>query len=217
MKNKQLILFDLDGTLTDPKEGITKSFRFALEKLGYPEEDLDELEKVIGPPLWDSFQDYYGMTREQADLGVQYYRERYRDVGKFENILIEGIPELLWELKAAGKQLALATSKPTDYSIEILQHFEIDQPFDQMIGSNLDGTRINKDEIIQHVLSLFDIPAENIVMIGDRKHDIIGAKAHGIDSIGVLFGYGSRQEFEQHGSTIIVETVDELKQVLLGS
>ncbi len=217
MRNKQLILFDLDGTLTDPKEGITKSFRFALEKLGYPEEDLDELEKVIGPPLWDSFQDYYGMTREQADLGVQYYRERYRDVGKFENILIEGIPELLWELKAAGKQLALATSKPTDYSIEILQHFEIDQPFDQMIGSNLDGTRINKDEIIQHVLSLFDIPAENIVMIGDRKHDIIGAKAHGIDSIGVLFGYGSRQEFEQHGATIIVETVDELKQVLLGS
>ena len=217
MKNKQLILFDLDGTLTDPKEGITKSFRFALEKLGYPEEDLDELEKVIGPPLWDSFQDYYGMTREQADLGVQYYRERYRDVGKFENILIEGIPELLWELKAAGKQLALATSKPTDYSIEILQHFEIDQPFDQMIGSNLDGTRINKDEIIQHVLSLFDIPAENIVMIGDRKHDIIGAKAHGIDSIGVLFGYGARQEFEQHGATIIVETVDELKQVLLGS
>ena len=217
MKNKQLILFDLDGTLTDPKEGITKSFRFALEKLGYPEEDLDELEKVIGPPLWDSFQDYYGMTREQADLGVQYYRERYRDVGKFENILIEGIPELLWELKAAGKQLALATSKPTVYSIEILQHFEIDQPFDQMIGSNLDGTRINKDEIIQHVLSLFDIPAENIVMIGDRKHDIIGAKAHGIDSIGVLFGYGSRQEFEQHGATIIVETVDELKQVLLGS
>ena len=217
MKNKQLILFDLDGTLTDPKEGITKSFRFALEKLGYPEEDLDELEKVIGPPLWDSFQDYYGMTREQADLGVQYYRERYRDVGKFENILIEGIPELLWELKAAGKQLALATSKPTDYSIEILQHFEIDQPFDQMIGSNLDGTRINKDEIIQHVLSLFDIPAENIVMIGDRKHDIIGAKAHEIDSIGVLFGYGSRQEFEQHGATIIVETVDELKQVLLGS
>lgn len=217
MKNKQLILFDLDGTLTDPKEGITKSFRFALEKLGYPEEDLDELEKVIGPPLWDSFQDYYGMTREQADLGVQYYRERYRDVGKFENILIEGIPELLWELKAAGKKLALATSKPTDYSIEILQHFEIDQPFDQMIGSNLDGTRINKDEIIQHVLSLFDIPAENIVMIGDRKHDIIGAKAHGIDSIGVLFGYGSRQEFEQHGATIIVETVDELKQVLLGS
>ncbi|NMB03896.1 MAG: HAD family hydrolase [Tissierellia bacterium] len=217
MKNKQLILFDLDGTLTDPKEGITKSFRFALEKLGYPEEDLDELEKVIGPPLWDSFQDYYGMTREQADLGVQYYRERYRDVGKFENILIEGIPELLWELKAAGKQLALATSKPTDYSIEILQHFEIDQPFDQMIGSNLDGTRINKDESIQHVLSLFDIPAENIVMIGDRKHDIIGAKAHGIDSIGVLFGYGSRQEFEQHGATIIVETVDELKQVLLGS
>ena len=217
MRNKQLILFDLDGTLTDPKEGITKSFRFALEKLGYPEEDLDELEKVIGPPLWDSFQDYYGMTREQADLGVQYYRERYRDVGKFENILIEGIPELLWELKAAGKQLALATSKPTDYSIEILQHFEIDQPFDQMIGSNLDGTRINKDEIIQHVLSLFDIPAENIVMIGDRKHDIIGAKAHGIDSIGVLFGFGSRQEFEQHGATIIVETVDELKQVLLGS
>ena len=217
MKNKQLILFDLDGTLTDPKEGITKSFRFALEKLGYPEEDLDELEKVIGPPLWDSFQDYYGMTREQADLGVQYYRERYRDVGKFENILIEGIPELLWELKAAGKQLALATSKPTDYSIEILQHFEIDQPFDQMIGSNLDGTRINKDEIIQHVLSLFDIPAEDIVMVGDRKHDIIGAKAHGIDSIGVLFGYGSRQEFEQHGATIIVETVDELKQVLLGS
>ena len=217
MKNKQLILFDLDGTLTDPKEGITKSLRFALEKLGYPEEDLDELEKVIGPPLWDSFQDYYGMTREQADLGVQYYRERYRDVGKFENILIEGIPELLWELKAAGKQLALATSKPTDYSIEILQHFEIDQPFDQMIGSNLDGTRINKDEIIQHVLNLFDIPAENIVMIGDRKHDIIGAKAHGIDSIGVLFGYGSRQEFEQHGATIIVETVDELKQVLLGS
>lgn len=217
MHNKQLILFDLDGTLTDPKEGITKSFQYALEKLGHQEDDLDELEKVIGPPLWDSFMEFYGLSFEEADQGVQYYRERYRKTGLFENKVIPGIPELLEDLKTAGKVLAVATSKPTVYSITILEHFGIDLPFDEIIGSNLDGTRIKKDEIIAHVMSLFDYSPEEIVMIGDRKHDIEGAKAMGIDSIGVLFGYGSRQEFEDHGATHIVESVSELRKLLMES
>lgn len=215
MKQKQLILFDLDGTLTDPKEGITRSFQYALEKLGYREDDLEELTKVIGPPLWDSFQDFYGMTWEQANQGVQFYRERYRKQGLFENKLIVGIPELLIDLKLAGKKLAVATSKPTVYSITILEHFGIDQPFDEIIGSNLDGTRINKDEIIRHVLSLFDVTPDQAVMIGDRKHDILGAKANQMESIGVLFGYGSTEEFQQSGADQIVATVDELRQLLL--
>lgn len=215
MKQKQLILFDLDGTLTDPKEGITRSFQYALEKLGYREDDLEELTKVIGPPLWDSFQDFYGMTWEQANQGVQFYRERYRKQGLFENKLIAGIPELLIDLKLAGKKLAVATSKPTVYSITILEHFGIDQPFDEIIGSNLDGTRINKDEIIRHVLSLFDVTPDQAVMIGDRKHDILGAKANQMESIGVLFGYGSTEEFQQSGADQIVATVDELRQLLL--
>lgn len=215
MKHKQLILFDLDGTLTDPKEGITKSFQYALDKLGYREDDLEELTKVIGPPLWDSFQDFYGMTWEQANQGVQFYRERYRKQGLFENKLIPGIPELLIDLKQAGKTLAVATSKPTVYSITILEHFGIDQPFDEIIGSNLDGTRINKDEIIRHVLSLFDVTPDQAVMIGDRKHDILGAKANRMESIGVLFGYGSTEEFQQSGADRIVATVDELRQLLL--
>ena len=215
MHKKQLILFDLDGTLTDPKEGITKSFQYALQQLGQIEDDLDALEKVIGPPLWDSFEEFYGLSREQADQGVRYYRERYRELGLFENKIIPGSPELRHDLKLAGKTLAVATSKPTVYSITILEHFGIDQPFDEIIGSNLDGTRINKDDIIGYVLSLFDFSPEEVVMIGDRKHDIEGAHAHGIDSIGVLFGYGSREEFLAHRATMIVETVDQLRHILL--
>lgn len=214
MKQKQLILFDLDGTLTDPKEGITKSFQYALEKMGY-EEDLDNLEKVIGPPLWDSFMDFYGMTKEQADQGVIYYRERYRSVGKFENKVLEGIPELLQELTNAGRRLVVATSKPTDYSVEILEHYDLAKYFDEIVGSNLDGTRIHKTEIIAHVRSLFDLPVEACVMIGDRMHDIIGAKNHQMDSIGVLFGYGSREELTQYGATMIADSVASLRNFLL--
>lgn len=182
--------------------------------MGY-EEDLDNLEKVIGPPLWDSFMDFYGMTKGQADQGVIYYRERYRSVGKFENKVLEGIPELLQDLTNAGKRLVVATSKPTDYSIEILQHYDLAKYFDQIVGSNLDGTRIYKTEVIAHVLSLFDLPVEACVMIGDRKHDILGAKDHRMDSIGVLFGYGSREELTQHGATMIADSVAALRSILL--
>lgn len=215
MKNKQLLLFDLDGTLTDPKEGITKSFRYALEKMGY-EEDLDSLEKVIGPPLWESFMDFYGLTKEEADEAVQYYRERYRSIGKFENKVLDGIPELLETLQQGGKRLAVATSKPTDYSVEILEHYDLAKYFDEIVGSNLDGTRIHKTDVIAHVLSRFDFPVEACVMIGDRKHDIIGAKDHAMDSIGVLFGYGSREELEDHGATLVVDTVNHLQTELIG-
>lgn len=214
--NKELILFDLDGTLTDPKEGITKSFQYALRKLGYDEPNLDDLVRVIGPPLWDSFQDFYGLTWDQADQGVQFYRERYRDVGKFENQLIPGIPEVLQALKEAGKTLAVATSKPTVYSIEILEHFGLRDYFDEVVGSNLDGTRIHKSDVIEHALSLFDFTVNQTIMIGDRKHDILGAKHHGMTSIGVLFGYGSREEFTDCGADFIVETPDQLLPILLG-
>lgn len=215
-QHKQFILFDLDGTLTNPKEGITKSFQYALAQMGITENDLDALEKVIGPPLWDSFQQDYGLSRVEADQAVQHYRKRYRDIGLYENEVIPGIPQLLEALKTEGKSLVVATSKPTVFSITIMEHYGLADYFEAVIGSNLDGTRSHKHEVIGHILSHASYPLDQVVMIGDRKYDIEGASMHGIASIGVLFGFGSRAELEQAGAQYIAETVAELEEILLG-
>lgn len=215
IRNKKLILFDLDGTLTDPKEGITRSFQYALEKMGISE-DRDNLLKVIGPPLWDSFEQFYAMSREESDRAVQYYREYFSEKGLYENEVIETIPQLLHDLKENGKILAVATSKPTIYSVKILKHFQLDRYFRLIVGSELDGTRVRKDEIISHVLNVLGYCAQEAVMIGDRKHDIIGARAHGMASIGVLFGYGSEEELRASGSDFLASSTSQLRQYLLG-
>ena len=212
----QYILFDLDGTLTDSKIGITSCVQYALHKLGIEEPDLDELEPFIGPPLTDSFREFYGFDDETVQQAVIYYRERFSTVGLFENDIYPGIAQMLERLKKAGRRLAVASSKPTVFVKQILEHFEILSYFDVIVGSELDGTRAKKEEVVEEALRqlLCDGNGHDIVMVGDRKFDVEGAKAYGIDSIGVAYGYAACGELEEAGADVIVETVEELEKAL---
>lgn len=219
MKNYKYVLFDLDGTLTDQKEGITKSVAYALEAYGIHVEDLDSLCKFIGPPLKDSFVKFYGFSEEQGYEAVEKYREYFRPHGVYENKVYAGVDKLLAELKASGKMIILATSKPTVFANTILEHFDLMKYFDVVCGSELDGSRVKKGDVITYALEQvaekdtgFD--KSKAVMIGDREHDILGAKENGLDSIGVLYGYGDRAEHEAAGADYIVETVEELIKTL---
>lgn len=214
---KNYILFDLDGTLTDPKVGITGSVAYALESFGIHIENHDDLCCFIGPPLLDSFMEYYGMSEEDANRAIAKYRERFSVTGLFENEVYHGIPQLLRQLKDAGKTLIIATSKPAVFSQRILDHFDLSQYFTFLSGSELDGTRNDKAEVISYALEQCGITdLSQVIMIGDRKHDIIGAGKNGLPCIGVLYGYGDRAEHESAGADYIVETVDELKALLCG-
>ncbi len=224
MKAKKYILFDLDGTLTDPKEGITKSVAYALDFYGIHVENLDTLCKFIGPPLKDSFMKYYGFEEKQAEEAVEKYREYFRPYGVYENKMYDGVDNLLQKLKESGKAVVLATSKPTVFAKVILEHFDLMKYFDVVCGSELDGSRVTKGDVVAYALEQLQEMAEaegkvfeknEAVMIGDREHDIIGAKQNGLDSIGVLFGYGCVEEFEEHGADKIVETVEELLELLV--
>lgn len=216
MKNNlQHILFDLDGTLTDPKEGITKSVEYALNQFSIEVEHPDLLTPYIGPPLFDSFVEIQGFTPEAAAQAVEYYRERYRTLGMFENQVIPGIPALLESLRDKGFTLYVATSKPIVFAEQILRHYALDGYFTYAAGSNLDGTRSKKREVIQHVLDECSLPASQALMIGDREHDIIGAKACGVASMGVLFGYGSEEELSAAGADTIAHTVEEVGDIIL--
>ncbi len=212
----QYILFDLDGTLTDPKIGITSCVQYALHKLGIEEPDLDELEPFIGPPLTDSFREFYGFDDETVQQAVIYYRERFSTVGLFENDIYPGIAQMLERLKQAERRLAVASSKPTVFVKQILEHFEILSYFDVIVGSELDGTRAKKEEVVEEALRqlLCGGNGHDIVMVGDRKFDVEGAKAYGIDSIGVAYGYAACGELEEAGADVIVETVEELEKAL---
>lgn len=225
----QYILFDLDGTLTDPKIGITSCVQYALKKLGIDEPDLDKLEPFIGPPLLDSFQDFYGFDEETGFLAISYYRERFRTIGIFENEIYAGIPELLEKLKDSGRRLAIASSKPIEFVERILKYFEIDRYFDVVVGSELDGTRGRKEEVVEEALKrlwgIEDIAVAEVtsgredlrvqtVMVGDRKFDIAGAKVFRISSIGVSYGYAQQGELEKAGADVVVGSVEELGRVL---
>jgi phosphoglycolate phosphatase len=213
---KEYILFDLDGTLTDPKLGITKSVAYALNKFGIEVENLDTLEKFIGPPLMQSFQEYYGFSQEKARLAVEKYREYFGDKGLFENYVYDGIEKMLANLNANGKTLILATSKPTYFAAIILEHFRLYEYFKFVAGSELDETRVEKAEVISYALEQCNIPdLEKVIMVGDRKHDMIGADLVGIDSVGVLYGYGGRNELESAKANYIVSNVTELEHLLL--
>lgn len=216
---KQYLLFDLDGTLTDPKVGITTCVQYALSSFGIEEPDLDRLEPFIGPPLKESFMEFYQMSGEQADQAVAKYRERFETIGIYENKLYDGIPQMLRILKERGMHLAVASSKPTVFVEKILEHFHIEKYFEVVVGSELDGTRVKKDEVVQEALNrLFgDKPVQKdlIYMIGDRKFDVEGAKALHIDSVGVAYGYGSMEELKAAKADYIVRTVEELQKFLL--
>ncbi len=215
---KKYILFDLDGTLTDPKVGITTCVQYALKDFGIDEPNPDNLEPFIGPPLKDSFIKYYNMTDEQADKAVEKYRERFRDKGLFENELYGGIHDLLRTLKAGGLRLAVASSKPTVFVERILKHFKLDKYFEVVVGSELDGKRVEKAQVIQEVMHRFfpnEFPKyDEVYMIGDRSYDIAGARTFRIETIGVTYGYGSREELEEAKADHIVESVAELKRLL---
>lgn len=207
----QYILFDLDGTLTDPAEGITNSVAYALSEFGITVEDKTQLNVFIGPPLTDSFMNYYGLSEEEAKKAVTYYREYFKPKGIFQNKLYPGVPELLQALKDGGKRLLLATSKPEVFARDILAHFGIDKYFDFIAGATLDGTRSKKADVIAYALETFGVTEKGkCLMVGDRNQDINGAKTVGIDSLGVLFGYGSLDELETAGATYIAETVEDI-------
>ena len=210
------LLFDLDGTLTNPQEGITKCVQHALRAFGIEEPDLEKLIPFIGPPLIQSFMEFYNMSEEDERKAVAVYRERFSTVGLFENFPYPGIADMLAELKAQGKILAVASSKPTIYVRRILEKFELAPYFDVIEGSNLDGTRVDKKEVIAEVLSQLDNPsADDLLMIGDRKFDVIGAREMGFGCVGVRFGFAAPDELEQSGAVYIADTVRDLHRYLI--
>ncbi len=210
------ILFDLDGTLTDPKIGITRSIQHALARFAIFVEDLDSLVPFIGPPLAGSFQRYYGFDAVQARQAVEYYREYFAETGIYENAVYPDIPELLAELHATGATLALATSKPTIYAERILSHFDLRRHFTLIAGSNLDGTLTNKGEVIRSALArLPDVPREHTVMVGDREHDVAGARVNAIAALAVAYGFGPPEELHAALPDAIAPSVAGLRAILL--
>ena len=214
---KKYLLFDLDGTLTDPKIGITTCVQYALHSFGIEEPDLDKLEPFIGPPLRDSFMEFYGFTAEQAEEAVAKYRERFQDTGLFENEVYDGIPEMLKTLQSKGYFLAVASSKPQVYVERILEHFDLASYFEFVGGADLEETRVGKGDVIQYVLDTCGLSdkKEKILMIGDREHDVLGARKQGLECVGVLFGYGDRKEMEDCHAAYIAESINELRKMLL--
>lgn len=215
----EYLFFDLDGTLTDPAKGITNSFIYALKYFGLEIPSYETLCSFIGPPLITTFKEYLHFSDEKAEEGVKVYREYFGKTGLFENSVYEGIEGLLQELKAKGKHLVVATSKPEHFSVRIMEHFNLAQYFDFICGSNVDESRSEKDEVIAYALKCCHLSTledkAKVLMIGDRKHDIIGAQKNGIKSCGVLFGYGTKEELQSHGADYIAETIEELKTIAL--
>lgn len=205
------ILFDLDGTLTNPELGITNCVMYALEKFGIKESDRKKLYPFIGPPLTYSFQNFYGLSEEESKQAVIFYRERFSVKGLYENEVYKGVPEMLQSLKQQGKVIILATSKPEKFAVEILKHFDLYQYFDYIAGATMDGSRGEKADVIAYALEISNIEDKSqAVMVGDRNYDILGAKEHGLDSMGVLFGFGDLEELTNAGATYIAETVEEI-------
>ncbi len=207
-------LFDLDGTLTDPGEGITRSVAYALSFFGIEVKDRTTLYPFIGPPLVDSFSTFYGFSPEQARQAVERYREYFSRQGIFENELYPGIKELLEDLKRHGVRILLASSKPELYARKILEHFQLLPFFDFVAAATMDDTRSKKTDVVRYALESCGISPDRAVMIGDRHYDIEGAKDNALESIGVLWGYGSREELSAAGATLLAESVPQLASLL---
>ena len=208
-------LFDLDGTLTDPGIGITNSVMYALEKYGIHIEDRTELYSFIGPPLGESFRRQFGFSEEQAQKAVEYYREYFRPKGIFENSVYEGIPELLKKLRENDITVALATSKPYEFAVRILEHFELKQYFDYIGGATMDGRISKKADVIARLLDEFgDVDRAEVLMVGDRAQDVEGARANGLHSAGVLWGYGSAEELQGAGADYLAAEPAELLRIV---
>lgn len=223
MNNFKYILFDLDGTITDSGEGITKAVQYALKHFGINVEDINELKKFVGPPLRDSYMKFYNFDEEKATEGIKVFREYYEEKGMFENSLYDGIVDVLKALKKSGKELIVATSKPEVHAKKILEHFNVDKYFTIIAGADFEETRVKKGDVIKYALdnlrnTLNDNEVLNlsqVIMIGDREHDIIGAKENDIKAIGVLYGYGDVVELTQARALKIVSSPEELREILL--
>ena len=209
-----LILFDLDGTLVNSEEGVTKSVQYALSECGIVKNNQDNLRRFLGPPLIDSFMGYYGMTREEGLVALEKYRERYTKTGVYENELIPDAIKVLKTLQNKGIRLALATSKPHVYAREVLKSFDLTQYFDIIVGAEFDGTRNDKADVIEEVLRQAG-DYKNPIMIGDRKHDVEGAKKNGLPCIGVSFGFAPEGELEECGAFAVADDMNNLLEILL--
>lgn len=208
------LLFDLDGTLTDSTEGILKCLVNAIEQMGF--EVPEDTNKFLGPPIRQSFAEFCGMNEEQTAQAVKIFRERYSKVGLFENRVYDGIPEMLERLKNGGKRLMVATSKPQVYAIRIFDRFGLSQYFEFVGGAELDGSRDYKDEVIEYVLAQTDITdRSSVLMIGDRRQDVLGAHKTGIKCMGILWGFGSIEELTEAGADYIAETPDKAAEAIL--
>ncbi|MBQ3852531.1 MAG: HAD-IA family hydrolase [Lachnospiraceae bacterium] len=214
MSKYDYILFDLDGTLTDSGPGIMNGFEYALGKMGIDIPDRSSLRKFVGPPLGDSFEKTLGFSPEDAAKGIAFYREYYADKGVYENDVYPGVVELLDKLKASGKKMIVATTKAELMANVVMDHFGLRKYFDQMVASN-NTDRKNKIDVLKYAIENGGVDIEKAVMIGDRFYDVTGASHFGIDSVGVLYGYGSRQELVDAGATYIAETVEDLNGILL--
>ena len=220
MNGFHTILFDLDGTLTDPEEGITKSVQYALRAFGIEEADRRKLQPFIGPPLMDSFQEFYGFSEQQSMAAVEKYREYFREQGIFENIPYPGMQDMLRKLKKQGRVLAVASSKPEPFVERILEHFEMAEYFDVVVGATMDEKRSRKEEVVEETLArlaaLGETDKSRMVMVGDRKFDVTGAHAFGLQAIGVTYGYAKDGELEEAGADLVVHNVEELGRALMG-
>ena len=213
--SRDVLLFDLDGTLTDSGPGIMHAAQTALDSFGITGLSEQALRQFVGPPLVESFMKYYGFDREQARASVEIYREYFEDKGMFENAVYPGIPELLDGLKKDGYKLYVATSKPEQYSVKIIEHFGLAEYFEMVGGADMNETRVHKGDVIRYVMeSCGFTDSSEIVMVGDRENDMNGAKQNHMESVGVLYGYGSREELENSGASHIAKTVEELGKVL---
>ena len=216
MKKYKTIAFDLDGTLTDPFRGLTSAFAYGLKKIGIDVSGDNNLKRFIGPPLRDSFQEEYGLSLEAAEEALRLFREYFSVYGWWDNELYPGIKELLSDLKAAGYTVVLATSKPDVYSSKILKLFGIAEYFDFSEGASFDSSRERKCDVLQYALAQVGAEASSAVLIGDTRFDVEGANVLGIDSIAVTYGYGTREALEKEGATYIVDTVSDIRALLLG-
>ena len=210
---KKTILFDLDGTLTDSGEGIINCVIYALERFGLPIPEKESLRYFVGPPLHESFVKQ-GVPADRAEEAVAVYRERYVPIGMFENTPYPGVREMLEALKAAGHTLYVASSKPEWMCVKILEHFDLAKYFEMICGATMDTSRTNKEAVIEYLIQE-NGRADNMIMVGDTKFDVLGAKAHGIPCIGVSWGYGLVEDMEQAGAAAIAFTMDQLQEKLL--
>jgi len=212
VRSDRVAFFDLDGTLTDPKPGICGSVQYALSELGLAAPTQDDLEWVIGPPMIESLRKLVGAAR--ADVALKLYRARYGDIGLYENRVYDGIPDLLARLTGGGWRLYVATSKAAPYAIRIVEHFGLAPFFARIYGSGLDGSLQHKDALLAHALADSGVPPGAAMMIGDRKFDVLGASANGLQTIGVAWGYGSRAELQEAGAAAIVAQPSDVVDAL---